>query len=197
MDSFYDKVSAVQALDRIIAERTTTADSLQMFQMDTDTMERFGLTICREEADVASKLTQLNKETGETEEATIAIQGIVCSVNLLPFETKSSHLDDLKHLAHTIENCHHAYSMFSHCTPNTKLIPSLEFLSKYETDFGNGVNQYGTITASNRFFTPAKQAAGLSTVAVNDEIDPRGALAKVNQTKWLHTEDNTMDYYMA
>ncbi|KAF9488864.1 hypothetical protein BDN71DRAFT_405594 [Pleurotus eryngii] len=189
MDSFYDKVSAVQALDQIIVERTATADSPQMFQMDTDTTERFGLTIRREEADVASKLTQLNEETGETEEATIAIQGIVCGVNLPPFETKSSRLDDPKRLAHirqsvtltglgsqsferTVENCRRAYSMFSRYTPNTKLIPSPEFLGKYETNFGNGVDQYGTITASNRFFTPAKQAAGLSTVAVNDEIDP-------------------------
>lgn len=98
----------MQALERIIAERTADADSPQMFQMDTvssklytddslpnwkcvvqDTTERFGLTIRREEADVASKLTQRNEETGETEEATVAIQGIVCGVNLPPFEIKS------------------------------------------------------------------------------------------------------------
>lgn len=87
--------------------------------------------------------------------------------------------------------------MFSRYTPNAKLLPSPEFLGKYEADFGNGIDPHGTITASNRFFTPAKQAAGLSTVAVNDEIDPRGALARVDQTKWIHTEDNSVDYYVA
>ncbi|KAF9491822.1 hypothetical protein BDN71DRAFT_1283328 [Pleurotus eryngii] len=166
-----------------------------MYGMDAETTETIGLCISRQDGDVASRLTQRNDKTGDTEEATIALQGIVCKINLPPFEARTSRPDDLKRLAHvrqsitltglgskhfeqTVENSHRAYSMFSRYTPNARLIPTPEFL------------------ASNRFFTPAKQCAGLETVNVNAELNPRGTLAKVDWSKYLHTEDNSVDYYI-
>lgn len=51
--------------------------------------EKFNLSIRREVSDTASRLTQCNEDTGEAEEATVAIQGIICGAKLPPFETWS------------------------------------------------------------------------------------------------------------
>ncbi|KAJ8695785.1 hypothetical protein PTI98_005712 [Pleurotus ostreatus] len=85
--------------------------------------------------------------------------------------------------------------MFSRYTPNAKLLPCPEFLGK---EGGNQQedSEHLTIMASNRFFTPAKQSTGLEVVDINAEIDPRGILSKVDHTKFLHTEDNTVEYYI-
>lgn len=50
-------------------------------------MAKFGLSI-EKETDVASKLIQQNEDTGETEEATVAFQGIISACFLPPFEPK-------------------------------------------------------------------------------------------------------------
>ncbi|KAF4582625.1 hypothetical protein EYR40_002548 [Pleurotus pulmonarius] len=211
MDAFYDKSKAVQTLDKIIAERTAAAASPQMYILDSESTETFGLSICRGDGDAVSRLTQRNEETGETEEATIAIQGIVSSINLPPFDARSHRGDDVKRLAHAsvtltglgspcfdrmVENSRRAYSMFSRYTPNAKLLPRPEFLAKYSAETNGGIDQHVTIAASNRFFTPIKQAGALEAVDINVEIDPRGLLAKVDRTRYVHTEDNTVDYYV-
>ncbi|KAF9488005.1 hypothetical protein BDN71DRAFT_1436439 [Pleurotus eryngii] len=95
-----------------------------------------------------------------------------------------------------VENSCHTYSMFSRYTPNTKLLPRPEFLAKYSVETNGGIDQHITITASNRFFTPIKQAGALEAVNINVEIDPQGLLAKVDQTRYVHTEDNIIDYYI-
>ncbi|KDQ25052.1 hypothetical protein PLEOSDRAFT_1046487, partial [Pleurotus ostreatus PC15] len=155
------------------------------------------------------RLTQRNEETGETEEATVALQGIVSCINLPPFEL--SRADDLKRLAHIrqtvtltglgsthfqqiVDNCRRSYSMFSRYTPNARLVPTPEFLGKHTGTRDKA--QHVTITASNRFFTPVQQSGGLEAVDINPEIDPRGILAKVDATKFLHTEDNAVEYYV-
>lgn len=97
---------------------------------------------------------------------------------------------------HIVENCRRAYSMFSRYTPNARLVPSPEFLGRQRVGGSDDTDEYSTITASNRFFTPSKQAAGLTVVDINSELDPRGILEKVDKTKWLHTEDNAVDYYV-
>ncbi|KAF9487124.1 hypothetical protein BDN71DRAFT_1549092 [Pleurotus eryngii] len=207
MDHFYDKSNAVESLDRIIAERVAIASSPQMYSMDSGTMEKYSLSISREDGDVASRLTQRNEEIGETEEVTVALQGIVSYINLPPFDRS----DGLKRLAHIrqtvmlmglgsthfqqiVDNCHRSYSMFSRYTPNAKLLPAPEFIGKYSE--GRDDTEHVTITASNRFFTPVQQSAGLEVVDVNSELDPRGILAKVDTTKFLHTEDNAVGYYV-
>ncbi|KAF9488753.1 hypothetical protein BDN71DRAFT_1424493 [Pleurotus eryngii] len=86
--------------------------------------------------------------------------------------------------------------MFSRYTPNARLIPTPEFLGKQQIECDTNGDQHLTLSASNRFFTPAKQCAGLETVNVNAELDPRGTLAKVDRSKYLHTEDNSVDYYI-
>ncbi|KAF9492889.1 hypothetical protein BDN71DRAFT_1432930, partial [Pleurotus eryngii] len=53
-----------------------------------------------------------------------------------------------------------------------------------------------TITASNQFFTPVKQAVGFATVDIGTELHPHSTLAKVDNTKWVHTEDNEVSYYV-
>ncbi|KAF4587946.1 hypothetical protein EYR38_009907 [Pleurotus pulmonarius] len=213
MDDFYDKAKAVQTLDKLIAERTAAAASPQMHNLDSETTEIFGLSICRADGDAASRLTQRNEETTETEEATIAIQGIICSIGLPPFDARSNRPDDIKRLTHarqsvtltglgstsfdrTVENGRRAYSMFSRYTPNAKLLPRPEFLGRHSAEPGGGGNQHTTIVASNRFFTPIKQAGGLEVVEIDTETDPRGLLAKVDRTRYAHTEDNVVHYYV-
>ncbi|KAF4600272.1 hypothetical protein EYR38_004896 [Pleurotus pulmonarius] len=159
-----------------------------------------------------SKLVQRN-DAGEAEEATIAIQGIISGCLLPPFELKSNRPDEIRRLAHVrqsvtitglgstsfesiVENCRRTHTMFSRYTPNAKLHPLPDFLGKYKSANASGVNEHTTITASARFFTPAKQAAGFSIVDVNPELDPRGVLGKVDGTKWMHTDDNEVGYYM-
>ncbi|KAF9494534.1 hypothetical protein BDN71DRAFT_1507518 [Pleurotus eryngii] len=209
MDHFYNKSNAVESLDRIIAERVAIASSLQMYSMDSGTTEKYSLSISREDGDVASRLTQRNEEMGEMEEATVALQGIVSYINLPPFESNRS--DGLKRLVHIrqtvtlmglgsthfqqiVNNCRCSYSMFSWYTPNAKLLPAPEFIGKYSEGRDNA--EHVTITASNRFFTPVQQSAGLEVVDVNGELDPQGILAKVDTTKFLHTEDNAVGYYV-
>ncbi|KAF9491425.1 hypothetical protein BDN71DRAFT_1434001 [Pleurotus eryngii] len=160
MNSFYNKIEA------------EAASSPQMYEMDLEAVERFGLTILKEDTDTISKLVQCN-DAGEVEEATIAIQGIISRCLLPLFELKSNRY-----------------------TPNAKLHPLLEFLGKYKSTNVSGVNEYTTITASAHFFTPAKQATGFSIVDMNPELDPHGVLGKVDRTKWMHTDDNKVEYYM-
>ncbi|KAF9492849.1 hypothetical protein BDN71DRAFT_1572759 [Pleurotus eryngii] len=157
--------------------------------MDLEATEKFNLSIRREESDMASRLTQCNEDTGDAEEATVAIQGIICGVKLPPFETRSSCLEDTKRLAHSrqsvtltglgsqsfehiVKNCRQVYSMFSRYTPNARLVPSSEFLGRQRASSSDDTDEYSTITASNHFFTPSKQAAGLTVVDINAELDP-------------------------
>ncbi|KAF9488558.1 hypothetical protein BDN71DRAFT_1535026 [Pleurotus eryngii] len=149
MDSFYDKAKAVQTLEQLIAERTKAASNPQMYRMDLEATEKFNLSIRREESDMASRLTQCNEDTGDAEEATVAIQGIICGVKLPPFETQSSRY-----------------------TPNARLVPSPKFLGRQRASGSDDTDKYSTITASNCFFTPSKQAAGLTVVDINAELDP-------------------------
>ncbi|KAF9488593.1 hypothetical protein BDN71DRAFT_1403059, partial [Pleurotus eryngii] len=102
----------------------------------------------------------------------------------------------LQSFEQTIKNCQRVYSMFSQYTLNAKLVPSPEFLGKKRIHSEGGADKYSTITVSNRFFTPVKQFAGFTIVNVNTEIDPWETLSKVDKMKWLHTEDNTIDYYI-
>ncbi|KAF9494110.1 hypothetical protein BDN71DRAFT_1432047 [Pleurotus eryngii] len=187
MDTFYDKEKAVKTLERLILERTAAASSLQMYNLDVESTQKFGLSISQEEGDVASRLTRRNEETGEMEEATFGLQGIISNVNLLPFESRRSRSDNLNRLTHArqsvvltglgstvfeqiVENCRRMYSMFSRYIPNAKLLPSSKFLSNQPS--ARGVDQHLTITAGNRFFTPVKQSAGLELVDIDRELDP-------------------------
>ncbi|KAF9495971.1 hypothetical protein BDN71DRAFT_1430638 [Pleurotus eryngii] len=77
MDAFYNKTKAGFPL-------------MQQKSVWQKTTERFGLSIRREDTNGISKLTQCNEEMGETEEAMVGIQGIICSINLSPFKTGSS-----------------------------------------------------------------------------------------------------------
>ncbi|KAG9221874.1 hypothetical protein CCMSSC00406_0005699 [Pleurotus cornucopiae] len=207
MDAFYNKAEAVRVLDEIITERIDAAPGLQMYGMDSEAVEKFGLTIVKEETNAASKLIQVNELTGEAEEALIAIQGIVTGCLLPPFEPKSSRPDETRRLAHArqsvtiaglgsksfntiVQNSRHMYTMFSRYTPNAKLQPVPEFIGKYRGTGDSSTVESSTITASSRFFTPVKQASGLDIVDINAELDPRGVLSKVDASKWVHTEDN-------
>ncbi|KAF9488567.1 hypothetical protein BDN71DRAFT_1403116, partial [Pleurotus eryngii] len=96
----------------------------------------------------------------------------------------------------TVENCCHTYSMFSRYTPSAKMLPVLEFLGNHSAATDGGTEQQVTVTASSRFFTPVKQSSSLETMNINTEIDLQGFLAKVDQTKFVHTDDNTVDYYV-
>ncbi|KAG5223532.1 hypothetical protein IMY05_C0771000900 [Salix suchowensis] len=149
-------------------------------------IEKFGLSISSGEGDVASRLTQCNEETEETEEATVTVQGI--SVTLTG--VGSSCFD------RTMENCCHAYSMFSRYTPSVKMLPAPEFLGNHLAATNGGAEQHVMVTASSQFSTPVKQSSSLKIVNVNAKINPRGLLAKVDQTKFMHTEDNMVDYYV-
>lgn len=87
------------------------------------------------------------------------------------------------------------HTMFGRYTPNALLQSLPEYMGKLRNE--NGCDgDYPTITASTRFFTPAKQAQGFATVDVNPELDPRGVLGKVDAAKWVHTEDNEVGYYI-
>ncbi|KAJ8693906.1 hypothetical protein PTI98_008852 [Pleurotus ostreatus] len=213
MDAFYNKAEAVRVLDEIITERIDAAPGLQMYGMDSEAVEKFGLTIVKEETNAASKLIQVNELTGEAEEALIAIQGIVTGCLLPPFEPKSSRPDETRRLAHArqsvtiaglgsksfntiVQNSRHMYTMFSRYTPNAKLQPVPEFIGKYRGTGDSSTVESSTITASSRFFTPVKQASGLDIVDINAELDPRGVLSKVDASKWVHTEDNEVGYYI-
>ncbi|KAG5220796.1 hypothetical protein IMY05_C4516000200 [Salix suchowensis] len=175
-------------------------------------VERFGLTILKEGTDVASKLTQHNEATGDAEEASIAIQGIISGCQLPPFDLKANRPDEIRRLAHVRQsvtitglgstsfksiaaNCRHMHTMFGRYTPNALLQSLPEYMGKLRNENGCD-DDYPTITASTRFFTPAKQAQGFATVDVNPELDPRGVLGKVDAAKWVHTEDNEVGYYI-
>ncbi|KAF9489152.1 hypothetical protein BDN71DRAFT_1402109, partial [Pleurotus eryngii] len=101
-----------------------------------------------------------------------------------------------KQFKQMVENSHHVYSMFSRYTPNAKLILSPKFLGKQKIECDTIVDQHLTILASNCFFTPVKQCASLKTININAKLDPCGTLAKIDGSKYLHTEDNSVNYYI-
>ncbi|KAF9493260.1 hypothetical protein BDN71DRAFT_1591187 [Pleurotus eryngii] len=212
MDIFYNKTDAAQVLDELIAEHVNTASSPQMYGMNSEGVERFGLTILKEGTDIASKLTQHNDATGDVEEASIAIQGIISRCQLLPFDLKANRPNEIRCLAHVrqsititglsstsfksiAENCHQMHTMFGHYMPNALLQLLPEYMGKLRNKNGCD-DDYPTITTSTCFFTPAKQAPGFATVDVNPELDPHGVLSKVDTAKWVHMEDNEVSYYI-
>ncbi|KAF9497307.1 hypothetical protein BDN71DRAFT_1429663 [Pleurotus eryngii] len=176
MDNFYNKEQAAKVLDEVIANQMHTSSSPQMYSMDMDVVAKFGLSIGKE-TDVASKLIQQNEDTGETEEATIAFQGIIPACFLPPFDGKYRHSDNRYHY-----------------TPNAKLLPVPEFIMK-DNRLSDDSSKNTTITESNQVFTPIKQAVSFATVAISTKLDPCGTLAKVDNTKWVHTEDNEVQTY--
>ncbi|KAF9492883.1 hypothetical protein BDN71DRAFT_1432926 [Pleurotus eryngii] len=190
MDKFYSKIKAgeqtstsirhweanhplVRYLNNIFKECNTNPNSPQMYGMTPKAVDRFKLSIVKEDSDTASKLVKQDEETQELEEATVAIQGILCKAILLLFNLKIRY------------------------TPKAKLVPVLEFIGNVEiTNDSRSSLTHSTIVASNRFFTPAKQADGLDTIAISLEVDSCGILTKVDGSRWIHTKDNEVAYYI-
>ncbi|KAF4588056.1 hypothetical protein EYR38_010017 [Pleurotus pulmonarius] len=163
-----------------------------MFIMTAEMGDRFGLNI-HGSPNGTSKLVRHQNPSGEVEEATIGIQGIVCKTALPPFsigirrgDNRTRHLRQgitvtglgSKHFDQIIANAKHIHTMFSRYTPKDKVKAG-----------------YSTISASNRFFTPKKQATDYEEVTIGEEIDPHGVLGNVDTEKWVYTEDNKVDYY--
>ncbi|KAF9493226.1 hypothetical protein BDN71DRAFT_1432680 [Pleurotus eryngii] len=200
MDTFYDKKSRI--LNELIAEQMHTSSSLQMYSMDMEAVVKSRLSIAKE-SEVVSKLIRKNEHTGKTEEAIIAFQGIILACILPLFEIKNQCLDDSKWLSHIqqsvtitrlgldtfkqiIANSRHTYSMFSCYIPNTKLVAISEFIVKDKSLLDN-TNKNATITASNCFFTPIKQTAGLTTVDIGTELNHCRSLVKVDNANYKPT----------
>ncbi|KAF4588053.1 hypothetical protein EYR38_010014 [Pleurotus pulmonarius] len=191
MDAYYDTSLAVAALEDHIESRAE-AGLPQMFIMTAEMGDRFGLNI-HGSPNGTSKLVRHQNPSGEVEEATIGIQGIVCKTALPPFsigirrgDNRTRHLRQgitvtglgSKHFDQIIANAKHIHTMFSRYTPKDKVKAG-----------------YSTISASNRFFTPKKQATDYEEVTIGEEIDPHGVLGNVDTEKWVYTEDNKVDYY--
>ncbi|KAF9494939.1 hypothetical protein BDN71DRAFT_1431419 [Pleurotus eryngii] len=190
MDMFYNKTEAseqtsshihylkanhpsVRYLEDIFEEHNSNSNSLQMYGMTPEAVDRFKLSIAKEDLDTASKLVKQDEETQELEEATVAVQGILCKAMLLPFDLKIRYM------------------------PKARLIPMPEFIRSIKvTNDSRSSIVHPSIVASNRLFTPAKQASGLDPIEISSEMDPCSILAKVDQSRWIHTEDNEVVYYI-
>ena len=57
-------------------------------------------------------------------------------------------------------------------------------------------NGHSSIELSNRYFTPKKDALTEDYVSISTDIDPQGLLARAAGSKYVHTEQNAVKYYM-
>ncbi|KAF9489045.1 hypothetical protein BDN71DRAFT_1435668 [Pleurotus eryngii] len=208
MDAYYDTSSVVVTLEDHIESRAE-AGLPQMFIMTAEMGDRFSLNI-HVSPNGTSKLVHHQNTLGEVEEVTIGIQGIVCKTALPPFsigirrgDNHTRHLRqgitvtglDSKHFNQIIANVKHIHTMFSWYTPKGKLKTPPDFIGSYKHLTDKVKAKYTTISASNCFFTPKKQAADYEEVTIGEEIDPHRVLSNVDTKKWVYTEDNKVDYY--
>ena len=54
---------------------------------------------------------------------------------------------------------------------------------------------FTTLNASNRYFTARKEAQTAKELPFHQDIDPKGNLAKLIGTQFVHLEENNVSYY--
>ena len=57
-------------------------------------------------------------------------------------------------------------------------------------------NQHSSFELSNRYFTAKKDALVEECMPISPDIDPQGFLAQAAGSKYVHTEQNAVKYYM-
>lgn len=57
------------------------------------------------------------------------------------------------------------------------------------------LEEFATLNASNRYFTPRKNARTAKELAFHCDVDPRGNLSRLLGPMHMHIEDNTVSYY--
>lgn len=57
------------------------------------------------------------------------------------------------------------------------------------------LDEFKTLNASNRYFTPRKDARTAKELTFHSDVDPRGNLSRLLGPTHMHIEDNTVSYY--
>jgi hypothetical protein len=83
------------------------------------------------------------------------------------------------------ENISDIYAIFSRNFPPQKLLPWMS------THF----NEHITITASNRLFTPQKDAPNQSAISIGHNLDPTGRLTEMAGREYFHGEENRVQIW--
>jgi len=78
------------------------------------------------------------------------------------------------------------YALFCRSVPRDKLQPC---------SFTDHYGQYTGIEMANRFFSPRKDFPTSKSIPFSTDIDPKGILARVAGTSFIHMEQNVVAYY--
>jgi hypothetical protein len=84
------------------------------------------------------------------------------------------------------ENIAKLYALFSRNIPQNKLQPS-SIVTNFE--------EHASMDIFNRYFTPRKEGAQDTEMRFNNDVDPKGILAKLSGTSFYHGEDNVVRYF--
>ena len=57
------------------------------------------------------------------------------------------------------------------------------------------LEEFSTLNASNRYFTPRKDARTAKELAFHSDVDPYGNLSRLIGPLHMHIEENTVSYY--
>jgi len=57
------------------------------------------------------------------------------------------------------------------------------------------LDEFSTLNASNRYFTPRKDAQNAKELTFAHDVDPHGNLARLLGSAHVHLEENTVSYH--
>jgi len=57
------------------------------------------------------------------------------------------------------------------------------------------LDEFSTLNASNRYFTPRKDAQNVKELTFAHDVDPHGNLARLLGSAHVHLEENTVSYH--
>jgi len=155
---------------------------------------------------------------GGIEEVVALIQGIICKKDMPPFGERvryiilmvSLHLFHLpalspasKHIRHLRQGVSITGLGLEDFQNQLNMIPDIAALFtravsedkiQPNTIIGD-LEDFSTLNASNRYFTPRKDAQMAKELTFHQDVDPYGHLTRLLGSAHMHIEENTVSYY--
>ncbi|KAF8347119.1 hypothetical protein F5887DRAFT_1131417 [Amanita rubescens] len=207
MNGDYDLKAAADRLDHISVERRVNADSGIQLSRCTKTVEWPNAYRVVETKSVKqlvfAKGSPVDGEnmTNDIEEVVAHVQGIIWRHDLPPFRNQEITAKRVKYLRQgvsltglgtptfeaAINGIFDIYSLFSGHVPRDKLKPCA-FLDTY--------GEFTSIETSNRYFSSIKDCGPtVKHISFPSEIDPHGILSSFENTSYIHSENNVVEFY--
>ncbi|KZT22249.1 hypothetical protein NEOLEDRAFT_1181126 [Neolentinus lepideus HHB14362 ss-1] len=207
MTTEYDTSKATETLQQWIVRMSTDEDNKwKQLSRVTESPDRIRLgTILTPEGSQnrMRRLTFHPDEEGTYEEMILHVQGVISAMDLPP------QLDAI--LIRPNQNfrkgfLHQSVQLTGYSNPEfQKNIDGLHLIERHiGRSFKEGVlikwepidgDVHPTLSITNKFYTSTRFAERKNTIPFDKVVDPRGILTKLQDEKFIHTEDNKVTYY--